>query len=82
MNKDYFNGLIFGMITGAAALFLSDPKNRKKLAKTFSDLEDKAGDIKDEGQEKVQDLKQKSLEKVSEELSKAQQKIKKEQDKK
>lgn len=65
-----FGALVMGAIIGAAAVFLTDQKNRKKINLALEDWQSRVED-------KAEDIKQKGLDRVSEEISKAQTEVKK-----
>ena len=85
-SMNLFGAVLAGALVGAAALFFSDEKNRKNVAKAFENMReqsmDKVADLKEKGMEKADELKEKGLATVSSELNKAQQRVKKEQAKK
>ncbi len=70
MNKDSFKALVVGVALGAAAIFFSDERNRKKVNRTVKNWHDKAED-------EIEDIKEKGLTKVNRELSKAKAEVEK-----
>ncbi len=74
-----FSAVLAGALLGAAAMFLSDERNRKKVAKSFDHLKEEGEERINDIEERVNGIKEKGLERVSGELSKAQDKIKREQ---
>lgn len=77
-NGSSFGTLLMGVVIGAAAVFLSDERNRRRIKATMDDWKDKAERTRDDIEDKAHDLKQQGLEKVSDELSKTDSKVKRE----
>jgi gas vesicle protein len=73
-----FSTLLTGVIIGAAAVFLSDERNRRRIRATMDDWKEKAEQTKEDIADKAQDLKKEGLERVSDELSKTDAKVKRE----
>lgn len=87
-----FWAALTGLVVGAAAVFFSDERNRKRVKATVNDWKEKGADKIDEIQDKIdqakedvgekaKDLKEKGLDKVSEELDRTQDRLREERGK-
>lgn len=64
-----------GAVVGAAAVFLADEKNRKKLKNTFESVKKEGSDKIKSLQQKTDDLEEKGRKKLSKELEQAKKKV-------
>lgn len=84
-----FWAALTGIVVGAAAVFFSDERNRRRVKATVNDWREKGADKIDDIQDKIEqakedvgekahDLKQRGLEKVSDELTRTQSRLREE----
>lgn len=71
----FFGALLVGALLGAAAVFFSDDRNKRRLKATIEDWKQKADDVRENVAEKAEDFRDEGLRRVSDELEKTQSKV-------
>jgi gas vesicle protein len=75
-----FGAAIIGAVAGAAAVYLSDKKNREKARGKLEEIKSKTDEKINEAKEELEQKKMEGKEKLAEGLDKAQQRIAREKE--